>query len=363
MPSHPTLSLAEALQHLPLLAPRQQSELACLQDRFPDPRALAGELIRLDWLTPYQANQIFRGRAHELVLGSYLLLERLGEGGMGMVFKARHVKMGRVAAVKVIRKERLRKANAVRRFHREVRAAAQLDHPNVVHAYDAGQAGDTHYFVMEYVEGTDLNKLVQKGGPLPIAEACDCIRQAALGLQRAHEKGLVHRDVKPHNLIRTARGQVKLLDVGLVRVLESCADPEVTMTREGAVLGTVDFLAPEQAADPHAVDLRADLYSLGCTFYYLLTGQIPFPAHSSVEKLLKHQREEPPPLERVRPGIPPGIVAVVRRLMAKRPENRYQTAAEVAAVLQALPETATSCVREPPRPVSDAEHETVAEGD
>jgi serine/threonine protein kinase len=362
MPSTPPFSLTEALHRLPLLEPRQQRELARLQDRFPHPRALAGELIRMDWLTPYQANQIFRGRAHELILGSYLLLERLGEGGMGRVFKARHVKMGRIAAIKIIRKERLQKANAVRRFHREVRAAAQLDHPNVVHAYDAGQAGDVHYFVMEYVEGIDLNKLVHQNGPLPVAEACDCIRQAALGLQQAHEKGLVHRDVKPHNLIRTPRGQVKLLDVGLVRVLESF-DTEATMTREGAVLGTVDFLAPEQAANPHAVDFRADLYSLGCTFYFLLAGHIPFPAHSGVEKLMKHQREEPTPLEQVRPGIPPGVVAVVRRLMAKRPENRYPSAAEAAAALQSLPETETHWGRESPRPVSDAEHETVAEGD
>jgi serine/threonine protein kinase len=337
MTSNAPFSLAEALRRLPLLQPRQQEELPQLQDQFPEARELAGELIRRDWLTPYQANQLFRGRGRDLVLGSYILLGRLGEGGMGQVFKARHLRMGRIVAIKVIHRERLGKANAVRRFQREVRAAARLDHPNVVHAYDAGQAGSLHYFVMEYIEGIDLHRLVEQQGPLPAAQACEYVRQAALGLQHVHEMGLIHRDVKPHNLMRTPAERIKVLDVSLVRRTDPATDSSVAMTRKGAVLGTVDFLAPEQAADPGAADIRADLYSLGCTFYFLLSGRVPFPEGSLVEKLLKHQREEPAPLEQARPGLPPQVTAVVRRLMAKSAENRYPTAADLAMALEALP--------------------------
>ena len=185
---------------------------------FPAPRALAGELIRRGWLTPYQVNQLLQGRGRDLLLGSYVLLERLGEGGMGQVFKARNWKLGRVVALKLIRKERLDNPDAVRRFQREIRAAAQLDHPNIVRAFDADEVDGTHLLVMEYVEGTDLAKLVKKDGPLPVDKACDYCRQAALGLQHAYERGLVHRDIKPHNLLLTPGGVVKILDMGLARL-------------------------------------------------------------------------------------------------------------------------------------------------
>ena len=360
MTSNAPFSLAEALRRLPLLQPRQQEELPRLQDQFPEARALAGELIRRDWLTPYQANQLFRGHGRDLVLGSYVLLGRLGEGSMGQVFKARHLRMDRVVAIKVIHRDRLGEAKAVRRFQREVRAAARLDHPNVVHAYDAGQAGSLHYFVMEYIEGTDLHRLVGRQGPLPVAQACEYVRQAALGLQHVHEKGLIHRDVKPHNLMRTPAGRIKVLDVGLVRQTEPATDSSVAMTRKGVVLGTVNFLAPEQAASPGAADARADLYSLGCTFYYLLSGRVPFPEGSLVEKLLKHQREEPVPLGQARPGLPLGVAAVVRRLMAKSPEDRYRTAADLAATLDALPPVPPGAGDGFPPSALPAEGETVA---
>ena len=200
---------------------------------------------------------------------------------MGQVFKARNWKLGRIVALKLIRKERLDSPDAIRRFQREVRAAAALSHPNIVLAYDADQIGGTHLLVMECIEGaSDLAKLVKKNGPLPVAQACEYIRQAALGLQHAFERGLVHRDIKPANLLLTADGKtVKILDMGLARLDQKAGDGEAssTMTQEGAVMGTPDYIAPEQAMESHTVDIRADLYSLGCTFYYLLTAKVPFP--------------------------------------------------------------------------------------
>jgi serine/threonine protein kinase len=298
MPSAAADAFLVTLRQHHLLEPAQVDELADV-GRFDGAKAFAAELIRRGWLTPYQANQVLGGRAPDLVLGSYVLLERLGAGGMGQVFKARNWKLGRIAALKLIRKERLASEDAVRRFHREIRAAAQLSHPNIVLAYDADEVGGTHFFVMEYVAGRDLARVVKEQGPLPLGAPCDCVRQAALGLQHAHERGLVHRDIKPHNLLLTERGVVKILDLGLAQLVEPAADEtSSTLTQEGVVMGTLDYIAPEQVVNSHAVDIRADLYSLGCTFYFLLAGRAPFPACSPVEKLYKHRYEEPAPVER-----------------------------------------------------------------
>jgi serine/threonine protein kinase len=291
MPPDSAASLAEALRHSRLLEPAQLDELTqTLTAQSSEPRALARELVRRGWLTPYQVNQLFLGRGHELLLGSYVLLEKLGEGGMGAVFKARNWKLGRTVALKLIRKERLSNPDTVRRFQREVRAAAALDHPNVVRAHDADEVGGTHLLVMEYVEGTDLARLVKQRGALPVGQACDYVRQAALGLQHAHERGLVHRDIKPANLMLTPAGVVKLMDLGLARLDRADgAELSSTMTMEGCVVGTPDYVAPEQTLDSHAVDIRADLYTLGCTLYHLLTGRVPFPGGSLGEKIAKHQ--------------------------------------------------------------------------
>jgi serine/threonine-protein kinase len=333
------VDLIDLLRRHRLLAPAQLDQLPGLQAVHADPRALAGELIRRNWLTPYQVNQLFQGRGKDLVLGSYVLLQRLGEGGMGQVFKARHAKLGRVVALKLIRKDRVANQAAVRRFRREIRAAAQLSHPNIVLALDADEVNGTHFFVMEYVEGEDLARLVKRHGPLPVGLACDCVRQAALGLQHAFERGLVHRDIKPHNLLLTREGVVKVLDMGLARLDRPPDDtgPSSLMTRVGMVVGTADYIAPEQALNSHTADVRADLYSLGCTLYHLLAGRVPFAGGPATERLLRHQVEQPPPLERLRPGLPAGVAAVVRRLLAKRPQDRYQTPAELADALAALP--------------------------
>ncbi len=343
MPVETAAGLADALRRLRLLEPARLDELARdLLPRFPDPKNLARELVRRDWLTTYQANQLFKGRGDELLLDSYVLLEKLGEGGMGQVFKARNWKLGQVVALKVIRKERLANETAVLRFEREIRAAAQLSHPNIVRALDAGRAGDAHFLVMEFIEGTDLARMVRERGPLPVGFACDLARQAALALRHAHERGMVHRDVKPANLLLARHpgvrdvGLLKVLDMGLARLDPASQDVSVdTLTQEGSVMGSLDYIAPEQAMDSHTADIRADLYGLGCTLYYLLTGSVPFPADHPMEKLLAHRASEPVPVEERRPKVPPGVAAVVRRLMAKRPADRYQTPAEAAEALAA----------------------------
>ena len=334
--------LMDVLQQFELLTPAQLDELK--REPTADPDKLADSLIRRGWLTPFQLGRIRDGQGGDLILGNYVLLDQLGEGGMGQVYKARHRRMGRVVALKVIARSQLADPESVRRFQREIEAAAQLEHPNVVRAYDADQAGDVHFFVMEYVEGIDLGKLVRQRGPLPIEEGCAYIRQAALGLQHAYERGLVHRDIKPSNLLLSTReGVVKILDLGLARWErsgEGAAEPP-TLTRDGAMMGTPDFIAPEQARDAHSADVRSDLYSLGCTFYYLLTAKVPFPADSLAQKIYKQQFGAPVPLVGVRPDIPPSVASVVYRLMAKEPSARYQTPAEVIADLPPLGEGST----------------------
>jgi serine/threonine protein kinase len=330
-------SLVEALRTYQLLEPAQLDEVAgALEKGFTDPRTLAKELLRRGWLTAYQINSLFQGRGKELLLGTYVLLERLGEGGMGLVFKARHVKLGRVVALKVIRKEKLANPQAIRRFKREIQMASKLSHPNVVLAFDADQVGSTHFYAMEYVDGSDLAERLEEPTPLPVAEARDYLRQAARGLQHAHERGLVHRDIKPANLLVTGGGRLKILDMGLARLNNPALDDLETshLTQEGSVMGTVDYLAPEQALDSHTVDIRADLYGLGCTIYHLLTGQVPFPGGTALQRLLRHREELAQPVEELRPDVPPHLAGIIRKLMAKRPEDRYQSPAELLAALE-----------------------------
>jgi serine/threonine-protein kinase len=337
MPISSATELVEALAAFHVLGPEQLNKLRrAVQGRAPDVRALARELLNQGSLTAYQANLLLQGRGAELVLGPYLLLDRLGEGGMGQVFKARHQVMHRVVAIKIIRKEHLADGGAVQRFQREIRLAAQLDHPNLVRAYDAAQVGDTHFLVMEYAEGTDLHRLVQKAGPLPVAQACEYVRQAALGSQHAAERSLVHRDIKPSNLQLTGQGTVvKVLDMGLARSMEPDTGQKVTaeLTLARTFMGTPDYIAPEQIADARRVDIRADIYSLGCTLYFLLAGRPPFPVATWQEKLVCHDKVEPQALEQVRPEVPPALGAVVRKMMAKRAEDRYATPLAVADAL------------------------------
>jgi serine/threonine protein kinase len=255
----------------------------------------------------------------------------LGTGGMGMVFKAEHRLMRRTVALKVIHHRLLTQPAAVERFRREVRAAARLAHPNIVTALDAEQAGPTHFLVMEYVEGETLDRVVDRSGPLPVSRACAFVRQAALGLQHAHEQGMVHRDLKPANLIVTPSGQVKVLDFGVAHLARECPTA-AGLTPDGVLIGTPGYLAPEQARAPGTADVRADMYSLGCTLYHLLAGRPPF-VGSLLQQLLDHQDRTPRPLSAFRNDVPPELAQLVQRLLAKDPADRIQSPAQLADAL------------------------------
>jgi serine/threonine protein kinase len=333
-----TAELFAALRDNRLLDADQLQDLErTLAGPFRGARAVADDLVRRGWLTPYQVEHLLDGRAAELAAGPYRILDCLGQGGVSQVFKAWDTRRGRLVALKMIRPEYLTDPETTGRFQREILAVSRLAHPNIIQNLDADDVGHTHYFAMEYVEGTDLGKLVQQRGPLPIGEACDYIRQAALGLQHAHERGLVHRDIKPANLFLTSPDKVvKVLDLGLARLPRTPGARSTTWTRQGSVIGTPDYLAPEQARNARSVDIRADIYSLGCTLYYLLAGQTPFPGKSLMQKLLDHQMKLSPPIEFVRPDVPQALAVVVRKLMAKKPADRYQIPAEAADALAAF---------------------------
>jgi hypothetical protein len=324
-----------------LLAPDVIAALAA-EPAPADPRAWASELVERGLLTGYQAEQVLAGNAASLLLGQYRILDSLGSGGMGRVYKAEHVLMRRVVALKVVGAAEgpgaAEGADGHSAFLREIEAAARLSHPNIVSAYDAGEANGVRFLVMEYVDGIDLDRLVREVGPLPPRRAGEYVRQAALGLQYAYERGVLHRDVKPANLLAESgeaprsAGRVKVLDLGLALSTRSggAGDPGTA----GHLSGTPDYLAPEVAHDADSRDVRSDLYSLGCTFYYLLTGRVPFPGGTWTEKLLRHQYDAPAPLRESAPAVPPALAAVVERLMAKAPTDRYATPATVARALE-----------------------------
>jgi WD40 repeat protein/serine/threonine protein kinase len=346
-------TLLEALrdQHLLEMAQLNELFLADTRGSFAAGADVARELLQRGWITAYQANRLLQGRGSELALGPYVLLDRLGEGGAGQVFKARHRAMGRVVALKVIRKELLGDADMLSRFQREVRVISQLTHPNIIQAYDAGSVASTYYLAMEFGEGIDLHRMLKQRGVLPVPQACDYIRQTALALQYIHHCGLVHRDIKPSNLLitglagnevvdasgRPAGGVVKLLDLGLARPLTTnSTTPTSMVTEANTALGTPDFMAPEQALNFHDADIRADIYALGCTLFATLAGRPPFPGNNLAEKLLRHQQVPPPDLKQLRPDVPPELAAMVDRMLAKQPGERFQTPEEVAQLLAPL---------------------------
>ncbi|MGF1581549.1 MAG: serine/threonine protein kinase [Gemmataceae bacterium] len=347
-------SFVEQLRKIGLLNSAEIQQVQYITSTAQSPAALASELIQRGWLTPYQANQIARGRADELVIGSYLILSRIGQGGMGEVVKARHRFMDREVALKLLRREPKASADTVTRFQREVRLLANLQHPHIVQAYDAGSIGTIWFLAMELLEGEDLAKVVQKKGPLPIGVACSFIRQAALGLHYAHERGLVHRDIKPSNLFLTvshsnssAVGVIKILDLGLARSwATSDQSHSGDLTAANAMMGTPDYLAPEQAVDPRLADARSDLYSLGCTFYFLLTAQAPFPEGTLAQKILYHQQTEPKPVESFRSDVPEEVRRLLRQTLAKAKEQRPAKALEVA--VQLAPFSNTTGTQIPP---------------
>ncbi|MBL9091723.1 MAG: serine/threonine protein kinase, partial [Planctomycetaceae bacterium] len=295
-------------------------------------------LAKRGLLTQYQAAALYQGKAAALRIGPFILLERLGSGGVGTVFKARAAGQKDVFAVKVLNVAAVRSSGGLQRFLREADAALRLRHPNIVRALQLGETGGRHYLVMEWVDGADLSSHVKRNGPLPLGVAVDCIVQAAHALAYAHGEGLVHRDIKPANILLTRDNQIKLLDLGLARLSDrtggAAAQAQQSLTQTGDVLGTIDYMAPEQALQTKLADARSDIYSLGCTFYRILTGSNPYGGESVVEKILAHREQPIPSLRDKIPGVPKATDVVFRRMLSKRPEDRQQSMSEVAEDLR-----------------------------
>ncbi len=310
-----------------------------------DAEELARELVRKKKLTKFQAEEVSKGKGKSLVLGNYVLMEKIGAGGMGQVFKARHRVMERLVAVKVLPTAMTKDQAAIARFHREVKAAAKISHPNIVTAYDADQSGGVHFLVMELVEGNDLSALVKQNGPLSVEKAINYVLQAAKGLDAAHKKGIVHRDIKPANLLLDNDGTVKILDMGLARLsLDGDDAPQADLTSTGTIMGTVDYMAPEQALDTKAADARADIYALGCSLYFLLTGKATYDGDTLMKKLLAHREQPIPALRTILPEVSEQLEAVFKKLVAKKVEDRYQSMTEVIVELERCTAGSTTSV-------------------
>ncbi|HYV34442.1 MAG TPA: protein kinase [Gemmataceae bacterium] len=297
-----------------------------------DPTKCAAALVQAGLLTNFQAEQLVQGKWRRFTIGKYRVLERLGSGGMGSVFLCEHKFMRCRRAVKVLPTAKAADPSSLERFYREGRAVAAVDHPNLVHAYDIDQDENLHFIVMEYVDGPSLQDIVRRSGPITVERACHYISQAAQGLHRANMAGLVHRDIKPGNVLVDREGVVKILDMGLARFFN---DEEDMLTRkyDENVLGTADYLAPEQADDSHTVDIRADIYSLGGTFYFLLTGRTPFGEGTVPQKLMWHRTRQPKPINSYRGDVAAEVQTIIDKMMAKEPEQRYQTPSEISAAL------------------------------
>ncbi len=311
---------------------RLNTELARLRAAPSTPYSidqLANSLIQAGLLTRFQAKQIKIGRYKRFeIAGKYKLLELLGVGGMGAVYLCEHVFMKRLVALKVLPIEKIEDQSSLLRFYREARAVASLDHPNIVKAHDIDKYEQLHFFVMEYVDGASIQEIVAKHGPLDPVRAANYVAQAAHGLHHAHELGMVHRDIKPGNLLLDRTGVVKILDMGLARFFDQKSDSVTEKFDNNCVLGTADYLAPEQAVS-NVVDIRADIYALGGSLYFMLTGRSPFPEGTIAGKLISHQTKEPTPVTDFRSDVPPELLALLAKMMRKDPSDRFQTPAEV----------------------------------
>ncbi|MCI0359207.1 MAG: serine/threonine protein kinase [Planctomycetaceae bacterium] len=312
-------------------------QLAILREKhrgaLPDANTTADHLISAGLLTSWHVEKLMDRKHRGYFLGRYKLLKHIGSGGMSSVYLAEHTLMHRQRAIKVLPKTKVKDSSYLDRFHREAVATATLDHPNIVRAYDLDNDGDQHYIVMEYIEGKDLNTIVKQEGPLPLELACNYIAQAAEGLSHAHDACLIHRDVKPANLLVDPKGIVKILDLGLALFSDS-EEASLTVAHNENVLGTADYLAPEQAVNSHRVDYRADIYGLGCTLYFLLTGHPPFNDGTLAQRIAKHQTQMPEDIRKDRPECPRDLADICVKMMQKRPEKRYATMLDVAGALE-----------------------------
>ena len=297
--------------------------------QFADSAFIAGQLVRRYLLTAWQSRQLLRGRYKGFFLRQYKILGHIGSGGMSSVYLAEHVLMQRRVAIKVLPRKRLEKAIYLERFIREAQAIAALDHPNIIRAYDFDHEGDIHYIIMEYFPGDSLQTIVDREKKVSFPRIVNILRQTADALSHAHAIGVIHRDVKPSNVLVNAQGEVKVLDLGLALLDEQVYEGRITHIQEDTILGTADYLAPEQAIDSHKVDARADIYALGGVLYFCLTGHVPFPEGSVSKRLLDHQQSEPASILIDRPDAPEDLVALCKKMMSKKPEQRQQSAKEV----------------------------------
>ncbi len=324
------LAVLEASQLLREVALRQVREQVAQGPPDLTLNRLARSMVRAGVLTNYQVDRLSEGHSNGFYVGKYKLLDVLGRGGMGTVYLAEQTTMLRLVALKVVTNIAGCHPGTLIRFKREARAVASLSHPNIVQAYDFDEIDGIPFISMEYAEGIDAADQVARFGKLSWSQAADHIMQAALGLEHARQAGLVHRDIKPGNLLISTKGEVKLLDLGLC--MHSDNRKETLVTRDIQV-GTVDLMAPEQAIDSHRVDTRADIYSLGCVFYALLAARLPFLGKNTAQKLMLHQTADPRPIQRHCPDVPPELAAIIAKMMEKKPEDRFQTPAEVAEAL------------------------------
>ncbi len=299
-----------------------------------DVRQFADDMVRDGILTFFQSEQFLLGKWRGFTIGKFKLLERVGVGGMGQVFLCEHMFMRKRVAVKVLPPAKADQPAALGRFYREARAAGTLDHPNIVRTHDIDQDGNLHFIVMDYVSGPNLLDVVKKFGPMDLRRATSYVRQIALALEHAHRKHLIHRDIKPGNILIDRRGNARILDMGLARFLNDAADQLTMKYDDKVVLGTADYVAPEQVANSHAVDIRADIYALGATLYFLLAGHPPFPIGSVSQKLLWHRTKDPTPIRQIRPEIPDVLAVILSKMLAKDPKARYQTPAQIAAEME-----------------------------
>ena len=297
---------------------------------------LLGKLVKDGHITSFQSDKLKAGESSDIYFGDYVVIDKLGQGGMGTVLLAKHRRMDRLVAIKILPITILESKDAVARFYQEVKVAAKLTHPNIVHAYDAGEHHGFHYLVMEYVPGYDLAEVVSQLGQVPLPMALDYLKQACKGLDYAHRKGVVHRDVKPSNILLSEEGEIKILDMGLARISDSPFNQAMTqLTTTGQVMGTVEYMSPEQAEDTRQADYRSDIYSLGCTFYRLLTGKSPFTRDTVVKTILAHRSDSIPTIET---GFPENesVNQLFQQMVAKQPEDRFQTVSEVIEAIECI---------------------------
>jgi len=331
-------SFLELIQHSKLLDREEikRSLLECKAERdgsLPDdPKELADWFVESEALTRWHCDKLLDGRYKGFFLGKYKLLGHIGTGGMSRVYLAEHTIMSRLRAVKVLPRKRIGDSSYLGRFYQEAEAIAKLDHRNIVRAYDVDSVGKTHYIVMEYVDGKDLQVIVDRDGPLDYEKAADYIAQAARGLQHAHDNGLIHRDMKPANLLVDENGVIKILDMGLA-LFSDDERASLTLVHNENALGTADYLAPEQALDSHGVDSRADMYGLGCTLYFLLTGHPPFCEGTVAQRLAMHQKKMPRDIRKERADCSKTLCAICFKMMRKKPEDRFHNMNDVAKVL------------------------------